>query len=335
MPKACGAEFESRQFALTPAPFRLVLKADGVADPEDVDERITPDEEPRALPKERDLSRTVARHMDGPQASRQRQRLAIGDVLVNAERLHALLLIEDHAKHDLSDQAGRWRHMPKRTARLGQRHVSRVHIGPRARCSNQGWSASDVIGMAMGEDEVLEIRRFAAEGLDGIQHGSFLVGEARVDEDEFGASVEEDRVRVAHLNDVGTVDDLAERHACTFGARCPVRLTQTTVVGTVYHRPRVGQAPASKALIAVVQDCRDPVRKAIGRAAPRSDGSRAPDVVVLAIATRRSTASPTTPVERVEPPGLPADRHGGSSAGAQARSRHGFVRALAEALPKP
>lgn len=108
--------------------------------------------------------RTVA-----DRGARGRQRFAVDQGLVDADRLHPLARMPEQAEHDLVQQAGRGRHRPERPPAFGDGSIGGMHVGCRASLANKGGSAAELVRMAVRENEMLEVPQRAAQLSNGVE----------------------------------------------------------------------------------------------------------------------------------------------------------------------
>src|ERR1700730_17584556 len=97
----------------------------------------------------------MARHVDHVDAARYRQRPSICKMLFDADRFHRFFRAPEQPEHDRVPEPWCRRHGPKRTPCLGEWHIERVHIGSSTCLAHDGFSAADVVRMAVSENKML------------------------------------------------------------------------------------------------------------------------------------------------------------------------------------
>ncbi len=164
-------------------------------------------------PQERQLSRAMARNMNGPESARQH--LAVMGFMVDFRCLDRGRGPRDQKPcHERVKKSGGRRKGAFRHSRAYERGIERVHGGRRSGRAFDFGQAPRVVAMGVRDENLPQITRFTADRVDRAQNLGRTSGDSRIDQDEPIVRVEKKRVDEAEPNLPEAGNNLCRSHSC-------------------------------------------------------------------------------------------------------------------------
>src|SRR5215469_13130486 len=164
--------------------------------------------------------------------------------LVDGNRVHSPIgRVEQFTQH--SPQEPRCRtHRPKWSSALGQGDIELVHVSPRTGLSHDRSGATDMIRVAVSENQVLELVWRMAKPSDRTEDGCLLIRVTGVDQGQPVVALDQESICHPHWDDVHTFDHTLHGHDSLNPAQAAVALPWVPLLGQqVRLRPHSWRAP--------------------------------------------------------------------------------------------
>jgi len=126
--------------------------------------------------------------------------------VVDGDRLQALVGTEEQPAQQARQQTGCRPHGPKRTSAFGQRDIERMHVGLGTGGAHDRSGATDMIGMTVTENQMLELLSRTTQPADSLEDGDLLARQAGVDQRQPVVALDQERVYRSQRDGVHAFD---------------------------------------------------------------------------------------------------------------------------------